>query len=61
MVTQTRWTVLSAARGTALDTWLRRKGVDEKQRTAALHQWENEGGTQETSQTDLGPARGAER
>ena len=47
MVTQTRWTALSVAHGTALDAWLRRKGVDEKQRTAALHEWENEGGTEE--------------
>jgi hypothetical protein len=47
MVTQIRWTVLSHARGTALDVWLRRKGAEEKQRNAALHEWENEGGAEE--------------
>ena len=57
MVTRTRWTVLSAARGSALDAWLRRKRVDEKQRRAALHEWENEGGTQETSPSDLARGR----
>ena len=46
MVIQSRWT-LSVARGTALDAWLRRKGADDKQREAALHEWENEGGAKE--------------
>jgi hypothetical protein len=58
MVTQTRWTALSVARGTALDAWLRRKGADEKQRKAALHEWENEGGTEEIPlRSNLGRAR----
>ena len=57
MVTQTHWTVLSHARGTALDAWLRRKGAHEKQRKAALHAWENEGGAEEIPvQSDLGRA-----
>lgn len=47
MVTQTRWTTPSVASGTILETWRRRKGVDEQQRNAALHEWENEGGTEE--------------
>jgi len=62
MVTQTHWTVPSHARGTALDAWLRRKGAEEKQRKAALHEWENEGGAGETPlRSDSGRARaGAE-
>ena len=59
MVTQHRWT-LSAARGTVLDAWLRRNGAEEKQRKAALHAWENEGGANELpSRSDLGQTRTA--
>jgi hypothetical protein len=47
MVTQTRWTALPVARGAALEAWRRRKGAEEKQRKAALHEWENEGGAKE--------------
>lgn len=53
MTTETRWTPLSVARGSAFVMWLaawhRRKGVDDKQCKAALHEWENEGGTKEIS------------
>ena len=52
MTTETRWTPLSVARGSALAAglaaWRRRKGVDDMKCKAALHEWENEGGTQET-------------
>jgi hypothetical protein len=45
MTTETRWTLLSVDRGTPLVAWLRRRSVDDKRCTAALHEWENEGGT----------------
>ena len=51
MITEIRWTPLSLAPCGAFASWLaawrRRKGVDEQQCKAALHQWENEGGTRE--------------
>lgn len=44
MTIETRWTVVPVARGTPFAAWFRRK-VDEQRCKAALHAWENEGGT----------------
>jgi hypothetical protein len=44
MTTETRWTLVSVARGTPFAAWFRRKGDDPRCK-AELHEWENEGGT----------------